>query len=158
MTKEITKAFILAQMEDKFGLRELIPERFSFSETVVPVYQVEQHVEHYLSGMSEVSITATGGYVFFTVPHDEKWILSRFNPVFIGISTIKITGIYIKREETPTFIVYLDMVKGQDVSYAYNLPQPVVLVPKDEIKITVDTYVSTQNLRLYIDYMMEKIR
>ena len=49
MTKEITKSFILQQIQDKFRLREFTAENFLFSETVIPIYNVENHLEEPLS-------------------------------------------------------------------------------------------------------------
>ena len=159
MSKEITKAFILQQIQDKFGLRELSPEIFRFSEEVMPVYNIENHVQTWISEFAEVSITATGGIEFFEVPQTERWYLRGYNVLFMGVADqIKVSGVYLTRVKTPTSSLYLDLVKAQAISYAYNLPTSVTLNAGDKLKILVDTYVSTQDLRLYIDYMKEEIR
>ena len=159
MTKEITKAYILQQIEDRFGLRELIPEKFSFSEMVQPVYNIDSHLTSWSNLMKEISITSAAGFQFFAVPDAERWFLGNYNVVFMGAGAIKVTGAYITRREsgfvTP---VYLDMTLNQTVSYAVNLPAPIMLEPGDRIYILCDDYTSTQNLRLYVMVRRETLR
>ena len=159
MTKEITKAFIIQQIQDKFTLRELIPETFSFGETVVPVYNIEQHLEEHIGVYEQISITSTGAKVCFTVPENEKWMFSRYTVVFMGGGAYTVTGVYIhRRTANPAFFMYLDMEAGRTASYHINLTQPVVLTGGDTIEVYVDGFTSTQDLRLYLDYMREILR
>ena len=158
MTKEITKAIILQEIQDKLKLREFIPASFLFDETVVPVYNVEQHLVVPAIKYAERSIIAGGmGFDFFTVPNDEKWTLNKYDVVFMASGAYSVTGAYIKRF-TGADNIYLDMTLGQTVSYHVNLPCPLVLYPGDAINIYIDGYTSTANLRLYIDVMKEEIR
>ena len=158
MSKEITKAFILQQMEDKFGLRELVPERFTFAENVVPVYEIEQHLEKTIVDYTDVSITSgPAGYLFFSIPENQKWKLRGYNVIFMAAGAYKVTGLYIRRQLYDR-LIYLDMTLGRTVSYSVNLPSPVVLEPGNKIYVYVDDYISTADLRLYIDYTMEEIR
>ena len=161
MTKEITKSYILQELQDKFGLREFLRENFVFLETVMPTYDIARHVEFPTTDFEELSITSGPvGYVFFTVPENERWYLNAYNVVFMGAGAYTVTGLYIvrKKQLTAGATIYIDMTLGQTVSYAHVLPKPIRLDPGDTIRVYVDSYTSTQNLRLYIDYLMEEIR
>ena len=158
MTKEITKAYILQQIQDKLGLRELVPGKFSFDESVVPIYNIEQHLRIQKAAYSEVSITSATGFVFFTVPADEKWFINGYNVIFMGSGAIKVAGVYVTRKSYATVFTYIDLTKNQAISYANYFITPISLGSGDKLSINVDEYTSTQNLRLYIDYMVEKIR
>jgi len=158
MSKEITKAYIIQQIADKFKLRELTPEVFSFSETVVPIYDIGPHLLSWEVTYAEVSIpSGPAAYNFFTVPETERWKLRGYNVVFMAAGAHTVTGAYINRAGAGNFI-YMDMLLGQSVSYAVNLPTPVVVNPGEGIDVYVDSYTATQNLRLYIDYVKEEIR
>ena len=157
MTKEITKSIILQEIQDKLKLREFAPANFLFDETVVPVYNIERHLEEWTTKEKTVSITAANSFIFYTVPQNERWHLRAYWVLFLMTGAIKATGILVQRKKYPiTF--YLDLTKGQEVTYLVNLPNPVVLEPGDQLQAYIDTYVSTQDLRLYIDYMREEIR
>ena len=161
MTKEITKAFILQQLEDKFKLREFDSSPFLFTETVVPVYDIEQHLRERWQKYETVSITATGTTLFFLVPQTEKWTLSRYDVVFMT-GSYTIAGVYftratVYRDPSDTYL-YLDLTAAQSVSYHVELPQPVVLEPNSALRINVDGFTSVGDLRLYIDYSKEEIR
>ena len=159
MSKEITKAFILQEMQDKFKLRELEPEVFSFSETVIPVYNVEQHLEEWKADFIERSITGTGAEAFFVVPDDEKWSLWRYDVIFMGAGAYTVAGMYTRRrKDAVTDFCYLDLGAAKSASYHIELSVPVVLMPGDFLAVNIDGYTSTQNLRVYIDYLMEKVR
>jgi hypothetical protein len=159
MTKEITKANILQEMQDKFKLRELIPEKFSFSEQVIPTYNIEQHLEYRYATFNVVSVTSAAGFLFFTVPANEKWTLNGYNVMFMAAGAYKVSGVYITRVKRMTgAIFYLDLKEGQTVSYAVYLATSIILEAGDTLSILVDDYTSTADLRLYIDYMLEEIR
>ena len=160
MTKEITKANILQQLQDKFKLRELIPERFTFSEQVLPIYNIEPEVEYNVADFETVSVNgAPLPYLFFTVPETQRWHLNRYGVTFMAAGAYTITGVFIRRiHELASAAIYLDMTEGQTISYAHDLPKPVRLDPGDKIYVYADGYTSTADLRLYIDYLMEEIR
>ena len=158
MTKEITKAFILQQMQDKFKLRELEPSKFTFSEEVIPVYNVEQHLLHYEVEHLTQSITSAGATNFFYVPATERWTLRAYQVIYGATGAIKGTGLYISYRPATEDFIYLDMKKGQEVSYLVNLPVPVILEPNSRLAYLIDTYVSTQNLTIDIDVQIEEIR
>ena len=159
MTKEITKAFIIQQLEDKFGLRDLEPEVFGFSEKVIPVYDIEQHLKTWEVKCFTTSITGTGGYLFFTVPKTERWLLRAYQLVFYAVGAYKMSGVYISHRPTVAAeYVYLDLKANQTASYLVNLPVPVVLEPGNRLGVNVDTYVSTANLELILDAQVETIR
>ena len=160
MSKEITKANILQEIQDKFGLREWEVEKFLFSETVVPTYDIRQHTENPVTNYKTVSITSAAAFLFFTVPEDEIWHLNGYNIVFLAAGAYTVTGLYINRklQVNPGASFYLDMLEGQTVSYAVVLPNPVRLDPFDELKVLIDGYTSTASLRVYIDYIVEHIR
>ena len=159
MTKEITKAFILQQIQDKFKLRELEPEIFRFSEMVVPTYNIESHLGHWETLTSTVSITSVAGFVFYDVPANERWILRAYQIIYGATGAIKGSGLYItKRPISHAISMYLDLKKNQEVSYLVNLPNSVVLEHGNSLRYLIDTYVSTQDLRIDIDIWKEEIR
>ena len=157
MTKEITKANVIQEIQDKFKLRELEPEIFSFSERVVPVYSIEQHLEQWWQKYATRPVTGTGAISFFEVPKDEKWYLNRYDVVFMT-GTYTIAGVYIQRVNRFPSVAfsYLDLTAAQNVSY--HVETDVVLTPGDCIYGNIDGYTVTGDLRLYIDYKTEKIR
>ena len=158
MTKEITKAFILQQIQDKFGMREFAPAAFLFDETVVPVYNIEQHLEEMYTRYVIKSITSTGGKTLLAVPGTERWHLKRYDVVFMGVSTFTVAGVYITRiNRSPAdSYIYLDLEAAQSVSYHKDVD--VILNPGDIVGVSIDGYTSTADLRLYVDYLREEIR
>ena len=158
MTKEITKAYILQQIEDKFKLREFEPSPFVFSETVVPVYNIEQHLMSWHVYEKAVNITSAAAFVFFNVPDNERWLMRAYMVIFGATGAHKGTGLYIKNRTASGDYIYLDMIKGQEVSYLVNLPTPVVLEPGNILSYSIDTYVSDQAITIFIDVQKEEIR
>ena len=159
MTKEITKAYILQQLEDRFKLREYQKEDFLFSETVIPVYNIESHLFKWAVAFVEAAITTTGGKHFFIVPDTERWVLNGYNVIFMGAGAYTVAGIYITRADSGTdLFYYLDLAAGQSVSYIHHLSREVVLNPGDRLSANIDGFTTTQNLRLYIDYRIEELR
>jgi len=158
MTKEITKAIILQEIQDKLKMREFAPAKFLFDETVVPVYNIERHLDHWITNFVNVAITSTGPRILFTVPADERWFLRRYDAVFMtGVYTI--TGMYTRRHDMDqAYFCYLDLGAGTSISYHIDLLNPIVLDPGDIIAVNVDGYTSTGDFRLYIDYLKEEIR
>ena len=155
MTKEITKAIILQELQDKFRLREFEPSKFLFSEIVVPTYDLSDHLSHWELMSQTVSITSATYFTFFTVPEDEQWTLRAYQVVYGMTGAIKGTGLHLARKVSN---IYLDLKKGQEVSYLVNLPVPVVLEHGDILRYMIDTYVSTQDLIIRIDVRKEEIR
>ena len=157
MTKEITKAFILQEIQDKFNLRELEPEKFRFSEMVVPTYSIGQHL---LSAqIKKETVSVAGGpasFLFFTVPEIEKWHLHGYNLIFVT-GSYKVAGVMINRPAAADYF-YLDLTKNQTVSYSNLLPKDVVLCSGDRILVYVDDYTSAGNLLLHIDVTVETVR
>ena len=159
MTKEITKAFILQQMENKFGLREFAAAKFLFDETVIPTYDISEHLEIRTIEQQNVSITAATAFLFFTVSADERWSFSNYNLSFYSEGAYKVSGLSIKRTLSGIgAVIYLDLTKGQTTSYSVSLGTPVMLDPGDEIRVLIDTYVSTADLRLSIDVQKSILR
>jgi len=161
MTKEITKAIILQEMQDKLKLRDFDPANFLFDETVVPIYDISKHLR-FTTATYETETISSGptAYLFFTVPDNERWFLNGYNVIFVASGAYTVTGIYLVRQkqQKPASGIYLDMTLGQTVSYAINLPKMITLDPGDKLYVYVDSYTSTADLRLYIDYEMEEIR
>ena len=158
MTKEVTKAYILQQMEDKFKLRDYIASKFLLDETIVPTYDIKQHLEKWEVKYKEESITAIGNKSFFAVPANERWELHRYDVVFMGAGAYTIAGANFKRSSSGVHTIYMDLTAAQTTSYHVELPKPVTLEHGDVIYVNIDGYTSPQNLRLYIDYMTEEIR
>ena len=158
MTKEITKANILQEMQDKFRLREFAPSKFLFDETVVPVYEIEQHSQDWIAKEATVSITSAAAFTFFSVPINERWYLRSYTLIFGATGPHKASGMFIGRRDYPTIPLYLDLTKGQEVSYLTVLPHLAVLNQGDLLRVLIDTYVSTQDLTVHIDYRREEIR
>ena len=157
MTKEITKAHILQEIQDKFQLRELMPEKFAFSELVIPTYDVGQHLLKPEIRTAIKSITAgPAAYHMFHVPTYQKWQLHRYNVFFItGVYTV--AGVMVYRPALPDYI-YLDLEAAQSVSYAHDLPKDVTLSPDDWLYISIDGYTSTGNIEMRIDVTIEEVR
>ena len=158
MTKEITKAIILQEIQDKFKLREFAPSQFLFDETVVPVYEIGSHLRKWGSKRFVIPISSATGHHVHTIPATEKWTLRAYTVVFFS-GAYTIAGMYIVRNkgEATTFS-YLDLTAAQSVSYLHTMEQPVVLEPLDKIYINADDYTSTGNVYLYLDYMTEEVR
>ena len=157
MTKEITKSYILQQLQDKFKLREYVHEPFLFGETVIPTYDVGIHLSEWHVKTETISITSATGFIYYAIPENERWTLRGYYVLFLGAGAIKCSGVYIRRQPELES-VYLDLLKAQDVSYIVNLPQPVVLDAGSHLGLLIDTYVSTQDLTLKIDVKVEEIR
>ena len=158
MTKEITKAYILQQIQDKFKLRELEPEVFRFLEAVVPVYNIEQHLTEWECKQEMLSITATGAYVYFTVPDNEQWTLRAYYVLFYNEGAYKVSGLYVSHRPLVEDSIYLDLEKEQTGTYIVNLPVPVILQPGNKVNIFIDTFVSVANLRVIVDVQVEELR
>ena len=159
MTKEITKAYIIQEIEDKLKLRELEPSRFEFSETVVPIYNIEQHLRRTVVETKVVSITGTGGVTFFAVPQNEKWFVKAYTVIFLSSGAHTIAGVYVIRNDSgPILFSYLDLTAAQTTSYTVNLPKELELHSFDSLRINVDGYTSTANLQMNIDIEKEEIR
>ena len=158
MTKEITKSYILQQIEDKFKLREFVPEKFTFSENVIPIYNIEQHLGTWEIINSTVTITSADAFILYTVPDDERWFLRAYLVIYGFTGAIAGSGMFITNRPTSLYSMYLDLKKGQDVSYLVELNNPVVLQPGNTLRYLIDTYVSTQDLSVRIDILKEKIR
>ena len=158
MTKEITKAFILQQLQDKFKLREFDKAQFLFDETVVPIYDIREHLLTQRTGYTTKNVTGTGGILCFQIPDNERWTFNGYNVVFLtGAYTV--AGVYITRVIAgPASFLYLDLTAGQNTSYAVNLPKPLVLDSGDTLNINIDGYTGAGSIRLYIDYTLEEIR
>ena len=158
MTKEITKAIIIQQMVDKFGLRALESEIFRLSEQVIPIYNIEQHLQTWKTEYLISTVASTGAKLLYVVPDDEIWYLSGYDVVFMAAGAYTVSGVYISRKSSIAVFHYLDLTAGQTISYSKDLPKLETLQAGDRIYINVDGYTSTADLRLYINYMMEKIR
>ena len=158
MSKEITKSFILQEITDKFKLREWEPERFTFSEQVVPVYNIEQHLKTWEVVSNTLSMTSAAAFTFFTVPQNERWVLRGYQIIYGATGAHKGTGLFLSYRPEGTDIIYLDMTKGQEISYCVNLPILVTIEPKTRIKYLIDTYTSAQDLTVDIDVQKERIR
>ena len=158
MTKEITKAYILQEMQDKLKMRELEPEIFSFSERVLPIYNIEPHLATREIIQKDLSITSTGGITFFTVPQNERWRLKAYSLVFLGASTFTICGGFIQRGPSAANYIYMDLKAEQSASYLVVNSPHVVIDPGDLIKVNIDGYTSTTSLRMMVDVEKEEIR
>ena len=159
MTKEITKAFILQEIQDKFQLREWIPGKFTFSEEVIPVYNIEPHLLKWVVQARTLSITSATNFDFFEVPPAERWLLRAYMVIFGATGAHKGSGLYVSnRPASPANFIYLDLKAGQDVSYLVNLSCPVVLEPGNHLRYLIDNYTSTQDLTIYVDIQKEEIR
>jgi len=156
MTKEITKSIVLQEIQDKLKLREFEAANFLFDETVVPTYDIGQHLMKPSVKSFTKSITVAGLHSFFSVPADEKWHLHRYNIIFMtGAYTV--AGMTVTRPE-PVDYVYLDLKAAQSTSYIVDLPKDVVLSSGDDLRVYIDGYTSTGDLLVIIDVTVEKIR
>ena len=149
----------MQELQDKFGLREFEASRFLFNETVIPTYEIGGHLKKWEVTSNTQNVTTTGDIFFFEVPNTERWILRAYQVIYLMTGAIKGSGLIATlRPNTSAHFIYLDLKKGQEVSYLVNLPCPVVLEPGNMLKYVIDTYVSSQNLTIYIDIQKEEIR
>ena len=158
MTKEITKAIILQEMQDKLKLREFEPAKFLFDETVVPIYNIEPHLWKWEVSSETKSITSAATFLFFTVPENEEWHIRAYQFIFYNVGAYQISGAYIKRTDAPSNYIYMDLKENQAASYLVNLPTILTAHPGSEIRVLVDTYVSTANLEMLMDIAVEVLR
>jgi hypothetical protein len=158
MSKEITKAYILQEMQDKFKMRELEPEVFSFSEKVVPIYNIESHLATREIMQKDLSITGIGAVTYFTVPSNERWRLKAYSFVFLGISSFTIAGGFFQRGPGANDYMYMDLTPAQTVSYLVVNSPHVIIDPGDQIKVNIDGYTSPASLRMLVDVEKEEIR
>ena len=157
MSKEITKAYIIQELTDKFKLREDTPEKFLFLEGVRPVYNIEEHLKDFSILSVTRSVTGIGG-VYFSGPGDtKKWELNGYTIVFLS-GAFTVSGAYITRNSDSGKFVYLDLTAAQSVSYTVNLPKSITMYPGDRLSINVDGYTSTGDLRMDMDVSSETIR
>ena len=157
MTKEITKANILQEIYDRFKMRELVPAKFAFDETVVPIYNIAPHLSEWHVETNTVSITSAAGYTYFTVPANEEWTLRGYYILFLSSGTHTVSGLFISRRPELESL-YLDLEAGHAVSYIVNLPQHVILPPRSMVGLLIDSYTSTYDLTLKLDVKKEIIR
>ena len=158
MTKEITKAFVLQEMQDKLGLREWIPEKFLFSENVIPTYNIEQHLQFWGSYWHQMTVTETGGVNITRVPADERWKLRAYTVTFIS-GSYTVAGVYIVRETRKSGdMSYLDLTAAQSTAYLRTLPESVILEHNDYLYVCIDGYTVSGDIRVDLDFMREKIR
>ena len=159
MSKEITKAHIIQEIEDKFKMRDFESAPFLFDETVIPTYEISPHLETRTIKSKTLSITSATFFEFFIVPADERWIFANYNLTFYNIGAYKVTGLFVTRTSSGAgAYIYLDQTAGQTGSYAVHLNTPVTVDPGDKLSVLIDTYVSTANLRLGVDVQLAKIR
>jgi len=160
MTKEITKAIILQELQDKFQLRDFDPAKFLFDETVIPTYEITPHLTHTTAKMVDHVFTGIGGFVFITLPSDEKWIVTGYTVVFVTTGNLTLSGVFIARKARvggSTF-TYLDLTAGIAASYTHYLATPLRLDPGDAIGVNCDGYTTDTTIQLYVDYTMEEMR
>jgi len=157
MTKQITKAIVLQEMQDKFKMREFDPANFLFDETVVPVYEIGEHFRHHRIKKHTTSISEIGGVTVAIVPSNERWELSRYDVVFVS-GAYTVAGAFIRRQVSGYDSVYMDLTAAQSTSYHVSLPVPAILGPGDNLGINVDGFTSPGTLYFYEDAVVEEIR
>ena len=159
MTKEITKVRILQELQDKFALREFVPANFLFDETVVPVYDIQQHLQRWGSNQYVRNVTATGPVAVVIVPENEKWKLRAYSVVFLT-GAFTIAGMYILRnlQDSAADFSYLDLTAAQSVSYLRTMSEAVVLETGDTLLFNVDGFTTTGTVQINLDLMKEEIR
>ena len=158
MTKEITKAFILQQIEERFKLRDLIPEKFTFLESVMPTYNIEGHLKTWMTLSKTISVTGTGPKTIFSVPYTERRCLTGYTVVFMAAGAYTLAGVYIARKNDVSIFIYLDLGAAKTISYTVNLPKPLILDSGDKLALNVDGYTSTADVMVNCDYVAETIR
>ena len=156
MTKEITKAYIIQELGDRFKLREFEPEPFTLSEQVVPIYDVENHLQKIERLTKTVSITSSGAVYIFGVPENERWYLQRYNVIFMtGVYTI--AGAFVGRHSFTEY-TYLDLALAVAASYTNDLSKAVRMDASDTFNVNIDGYTSTGDLLIIAEVIKEEIR
>jgi len=157
MTKEITKAIIMQELQDKLQLREFAPGPFLFDETVIPTYDIEPHLKSCTVKQETKTISEATSVVFYVVPMDEEWFLRAYQITFMtGAYTI--AGAFIKRTAVQGDYIYMDLAAAQSESYLVNLPTIVRANPGSNIAILVDGFTSGGDLRMNLDTAVTRIR
>ena len=157
MTKEITKAIILQQLQDRLKLREFDPAKFLLDETVVPTFDIRGELEVSTLAQNTKNITATGASGFFIVPQNERWRLTRYDVVFMT-GAFTVAGMYWRKGDSVDNFVYLDLKAAQDTSYHITVNPAVVMPPNSFLNVNVDGFTSAGSLRVYIEYIKEELR
>ena len=71
--KKITRASIIGELVDKFSLEEKEREEFLFGESVVPTYDIGQHVKKWTVVRDRIVVTGNGMLHLHTVPDNTRW-------------------------------------------------------------------------------------
>ena len=108
MSKEITKASILQEIQNKFKLRDFEPEKFLFSEMVTPTYDIGDHVKHWESERCREQITANGVTIMCTVPENERWRVRKIDVINEGGANFKINQVFFYGSATKLQYLYFN--------------------------------------------------
>ena len=162
MTKEITKAIILQQIQEKFGLRELESEIFRFSEMVIPIYDIGMHVKNWDLQRYREEITGNGSLHFITVPDNERWKMRRIIVVAEAGGTYNIAIIYIYHPSHSTdnnYIFYNTVAPiAAGTVTIFEFPQDIPVEEGDNIDINISGFSVGGYTSIHILREVETIR
>ena len=127
MTKEITKAILLQELKDKFELRDFEAARFLFDETVVPTYDIGEHVKLWESARSRIAIAANGSTHFFRVEMDERWSVRKIDVFNETGGNFDITQVYLYTDVNTNQFLFHDTVApiANGTVTMFDLPQDI---------------------------------
>ena len=158
MTKEITKAVILQEIQDKFKLREYVPTKFLFDETVVPTYDIGEHLKHPEVVLKDITVSSgPTAYMIAMVPENQRWALHSYNVIFVT-GSYTVAGVMLYQKGLVADYLYIDLSAAQSTSYINYLPTELALDPKDRLYVYVDGYTSTGTLNVRLHVTKEEIR
>ena len=162
MTKEITKANILQEIQDKFGLREWEATKFLFNETVMPIYDIDQHVRKWVCIRGRKPIAGNGAVSFFSVPPVERWHVRRLSVFHETGANFDIDQVFFYRGATECQYVFYDttspLTSGTVKIFEFPQDIPMEYGELADIRINVSNFVGGGYVALHMLREVETIR
>jgi len=147
---------MLQELIEKFDLQQWEYEPLLFAETIVPVYDVRNHLEKWVSKTETKTITGLGSFLFYTVPKDEIWNIRTMAMQKIGGD---FGWQYVMIDRGPFEVpMIVEDTAITSMYTTYRLEQDLILQPNDGVKISITEHATDGDLKLLLDLKIEKIR
>ena len=109
---------------------------------VQPTYDVQQSLLQITGKNKDVTVSATGTYVMFTVPNGEKWNVENLW-LSKTAGSFTMNAIHAARQHYLATAVDVRLATYTAAGIlVYNLPKKISLLPSDQLAFVVDTYSS----------------
>jgi len=162
MTKEITKANIIQEIQNKFQLREFTPAQFLFDETVVPTYDMGQHVKAWDMSRGRVAVSANGTLIPYAVPETEQWRIRRLSLINETGGNFDVDQIFTYHPSVPTAITYVFYNTASPIGTGtvkiFEFPQDIPMSPGEHVMINISNYVGAGYVSVHMLKEVETIR